>query len=296
MASALSSPAEVAHPSEPQDKMGGRERGRGTVAGWRSVILFGLLTFAISGILSLLALPIVHLPWWKVFRRCVSIGAGLSVLICIKGIERRSIRSYGFFAPREGRSELLFGLLLGVGTLLMMFGLGLATGAYHVAIDGHPLKLWGSVVGLIPAMAMVGVLEELVFRGIILQRLAVSSKPMALVVSSALYAVVHLKTLAPTWGLLGPWFELVGLFLFGSILCVSFFLTRQLYLAVGLHAALAYGALINKLFLEFPRPSLNWLIGTNRLVNGVMNWIALLVMCGVMVWWVRSARWQRRVT
>ncbi|MBI4597951.1 MAG: CPBP family intramembrane metalloprotease [Candidatus Omnitrophica bacterium] len=281
MAQAAGSPKPLAHALQPR-----------AVSGWWSVITFGLLTFAISVLLSVIVWPFVGLPWWKVFRRCVSIGAAASVLICVKVLERRTVRSYGFADAGKGMRQLLFGVVLGASTLAAMFGIGLWSGAYHVSIDESPLKFWGTIIGLMPAMALVSVLEELVFRGVILQRLIVYSRPVAMFVSSALYAIVHLKTLAPTWSPWGPWFELFGLFLFGMILCVSFFLTGQLYLAVGLHASLAYGARVNKLLVEFPRPALNWLIGTNRLVNGVMNWMALLAMCGVMVWWVRSSQQQ----
>mgnify|MGYP001607334867 CR=1 FL=1 len=48
-------------------------------AAWWSVLRFGGFVFLISGILSLVALPWVTLPWWKVFRRCVSVASVISL-------------------------------------------------------------------------------------------------------------------------------------------------------------------------------------------------------------------------
>ena len=265
------------------------------LSSWQTLAIFTLLTILLSSTLSLLLCPFIQLPWWKIFRRCASISAAISLLIITWGIEKRPVREFGLGSLREGRKQLWFGIRLGLATLVVMVSLGLWVGAYRISVTASPWKFWGTLIGTMPAMVLVGILEELIFRGLILQRLMVYSKTFAVVASSVVYALVHLKTLAPTWGPLGPWFELIGLFLFGNILCVSYLLTQQLYLAIGLHATLAYGVRVNKLLIEFPRPSLNWLIGTNRLVNGVINWAALLVMCGVMVLWIKSSRKHRRV-
>ena len=84
--------------------------------------------------------------------------------------------------------------------------------------------------------------------------------------------------------------ELIGLFLLGTVLALSSLRTKQLYLAVGLHASLAYGAGINKLLFTFPDPSRAWLTGTSRLVNGLVGWVVLLAVGGLIVWWRRSSR------
>jgi hypothetical protein len=45
---------------------------------------------------------------------------------------------------------------------------------------------------------------------------------------------------------------------------------------------LAYGARVNKLVLAID-PSITWLTGTSRLINGVVSWVVLLGL-GVLVW------------
>jgi membrane protease YdiL (CAAX protease family) len=236
---------------------------------------------------SLLALPWLDFSWWTIFRRCVSIGAALSLWVCVTKLERRTWRSYGVVAFRVGAPHLLFGMALGAVALSAMLALGLATGVCQLAVTPDRLKLWRTLIGFLPAAGLVGVLEELVFRGFILQHFLPCSRVLAVVVSSALYAVVHLKT--TIWSL-ATGFELVGLALLGGVLALSYLRTGQLSLAIGLHAALAYGARVNKLLVAFPDPSLSWLIGTSRLVNGVVGWLILLGLGGIIMAWTARRR------
>ena len=107
------------------------------------------------------------------------------------------------------------------------------------------------------------------------QLTAIWSKPTAVVLTSGAYALAHLKT---TFDWPGTGFELVGLFLLGCVLAVSTLRTQQLYLSIGLHASLAYCARVNKMLIDFPWPSMQWLVGTSRLVNGIIAWAALLAL------------------
>lgn len=247
---------------------------------------FGVCVFLLALLFGCIVTPWTTLPFWKVFRRCVSISAALSLWLFIRTLERRSFRSYGFAEPKAGKREVRFGVLLGCGVLCVLFGAYLVFGVCRVNLTPDLPRLWRTVGGAIPLMILVGLLEELVFRGFILQHLLACSKGLAVVGSSTLYAVVHLKAAALD---LAVWYELIGLFLLGAVLALSYLLTRQLYLAVGLHAVLAYGARVNKLLIEFTDSSMTWLVGTSRLVNGVASWIALLVVAGIMIWWVRRS-------
>ena len=240
----------------------------------------------VSLVLSLLAVPWVDLSWWKILRRCVSIGAATSAWWCIK-FQGRHWRAYGLPSLGMGKRDLIFGCLLGICTLGVMFFLGLQSGVCRVNITPDKLKLWRTVLGFLPAAALVGVLEEVTFRGIILQSLLAVSRPFAIATSSLIYALVHLKTLPVTTGTV---LEIVGLFLLGGVLAMSYLWTRRLYLAIGLHAVLAYGARVNKLVIDIPPTPLNWLTGTSRLVNGLAGWLALLAMGAIVLWWTRRSR------
>ena len=259
----------------------------GGVSGIIAVMRFGLCVLVVSLLLSAIASPWLNLSWWKVFRRCVSIAAALSLWLCNKVFDRRDLRSYGLVSLREGKRQLAFGLLVGLSALAMMLAVGLATGTCRFSISPDRIKLWRTVLGFIPAAALVGLLEELVFRGVILQHLARHSRAFAIAASSGLYALVHLKMLS--FGL-QTWMELGGLFLLGGLLSLTYLWTQQLYLAIGLHASLAYGARVNKLLIEFPDTSRSWLVGTNRLVNGLTGWMALVAIGIAVMWWVRRVQ------
>lgn len=258
---------------------------------WWSVGQFGLSVALIACILTLLVSPWVHLPWDLIFRRNVSIASAISLWLVVKKIEGRSFQAYGLTASRAGKEQFLFGLSLGLVALSLLLVVGLVSGVCQVQITDDHAKLWRTVLGFIPTAVLVSVLEELVFRGVILQQLLVCSKPTAVIVSSALYAIVHLKN--PTW-FLSTYLELVGLFVLGSILALSYLETRQLMLAIGLHASLAYGARVNKLLVAFSPSSMTWLTGTSRLVNGVIAWGVLLGIGAVVMWWARSSQGGRR--
>ncbi len=273
--------AATANPSAP-----GSSVSASAVSGWVSALRFGALTVCIGVVLSLLAQPWLPLSWWKVFRRCASIAAALSVWIILSKIEHRSIRSYGLGDWRAGKRQLAFGLLLGAGTLAVLLGGGVLVGVCRINLTPDLARFWRTLIGFVPAALLVSVLEELVFRGILLQHLQRASTPMiGMLLSSALYAVVHVKH-APF--AMGTFLDLVGLFLLGCVLAMTYAKTGQLYLAIGLHASLAYGVRVDKLFIEFPEPS--WLGGTSRIVNGLPGWLALLGLAGVIIWWARSAR------
>ena len=279
----LSSSKHTSPPSRPASLHG--RRSSWETAFW-PVLRFGMSLLLISIPLSLVVSWWLPLAWWKAFRRCVSIAAALSLWIACRS-EHTSLRSFGLSSWREGKRQFSMGLFLGVGALALLFGLYLASGACHVNITPDRIKLWRTLLGFIPAAVLVSVLEEGVFRGFLLQHLLTSSRSLAFILTSTIYAFVHLKTAPLT---LIAWLELGGLFLLGNVLALTYLVTHRLYLAVGLHAALAYGARVNKLLVAFPDPSMAWLVGTSRLINGVVSWVALLGVGALVIWWVRSSR------
>ena len=277
----------TASPHRPVPIARGPTPDRGCATALSTLAAFGASTAALSALLSLAVLPCVDLAWWRVFRRCVSIAAFASLwwITCVW--KRRPLSSYGLVASGAGNRQLRFGLLLGFAALAVMLGVSLAVGACRVDVTADRVRLWRTLLGFLPAALLVGVLEELVFRGLMLQQLMGCSRGGAVALSSAVYALVHLKSPALT---VLTWTELGGLFLLGAVLSLSYLVTGQLWLAVGLHSSLAYGARVNKLLVSFGDPSLAWLTGTSRLVNGMVGWVALGTIGGIVWWWARRAQ------
>lgn len=255
----------------------------------RRLAAFALCLILLSGLLTSLIAPWIDLPAWRVFRRCVSVSAALTLWAFLRFIHRQPLSSLGFGPWRAGKRHVAFGVLIGCGAILFMGGLYLASHAIRIQIHPDTWRVWRTTLGFVPAAGLVAVLEEAVFRGYLLQQLLICSTPVAVVGSSLAYALVHLRP-NPVWP--GSAFELVGLFLLGWVLALATLRTNQLYLAIGLHGSLAYWARVNKLLIEIPNSPYQWFVGTSRLVNGVGAWLLLLTL-GILFW---QGRTQARAT
>ena len=158
-----------------------------------SLARFGLCVVLVSLVLSFLVVPWMKLQWWRAVRRCVSIAAALSLWIVITRLEHRSLRSYGFPRHQEGMRHVLRGWSVGLVVLFLMLGVGLLTGTCRIDVTPDRLKLWRTLIGFLPAAFLLSILEELVFRGFILQELCHCSATLGVLGSSILYSLVHLN-------------------------------------------------------------------------------------------------------
>ena len=253
----------------------------------RRLAWFALSIVVVAFVLAATAKPWLQLTLWQIFRRCASISAVIVLWIFVHRIHRESFGVLGFGPWKQGRGHLLMGVLIGLSGVALLVSAYLLGDILTVRIDPNRLRVARVVLLGLPAMVLVAFLEEAVFRGYVLQRLMASSRWLAVVGSSAAYALVHVRTYL--WTPLSG-FELVGLFFLGLILALATLQTRQLYLAIGLHASLAYWARINKLVVEFSTPLPDWLVGTSRMVNGVLVWPAILAIGWVALRLAAAAR------
>jgi membrane protease YdiL (CAAX protease family) len=201
--------------------------------------------------------------------------------------------------PWAHRRDFALGALLG-GTAIA------ATAALPLLVDARDLKAdltaGGFVVARLGALAAalaVAPLEELLFRGVVDGGLRRWRAPgaragaVALVASSAFYAIVHFFTRPPnpkvvTWAsgfdLLAGMFagfgeprtllpQLFTLFVVGLCLAALYRRTGALWASVGVHAG---GIFMLKVYtfavINTPRDVDQWFWGTGRLVDG---WVAL---------------------
>ncbi len=248
-----------------------QRRSRGP-RGLLCIVAFAMGVLLTGGLISWVARFWVALSWWQVFRRSVSVATVLMLWVFIRYIHHQPLRSFGLTAFRQGKWQAIRGAILGCGAVFLVGVAYLATGVCYISIHPDSARLWRTVLTFVPSVVVIGLLEELTFRGYLLHQLLRYSTPHAVVGSSAAYALVHLRTRI-MWPESG--FELLGLFLLGVILSLSVLRTRSLYLAIGLHGALAYWARVNKLLIAFTDPSLQWLVGSSRLVNGIVGWLVL---------------------
>ena len=251
----------------------------------------------------------------RVTRRLLMIGALVVLIAFRKRLDIGSLATTGLRGSRHGLRELLQGIALGVGSLALFMVLLTALGAWE------PRESSGSVVSVLLksllAGAGVGIAEEILFRGFLLQSLAVSlGSGWALFWSSALYSILHffrakvpvpvgldpligLKTVGEFFSPLvaepavlldrARWDEsivpgTVGLLLVGIVLGYAFVRTKRLHMSIGLHAGWVFVLKFQKLFISRSGHELRWLYGGKVVVTGVLGWAFLLALWAVLVW------------
>ena len=198
-----------------------------------------------------------HDDFHRYFNRCLMLIAigGLVVLWRVMKIE--SWRELGWFPPRTETGHLARGLLLGLTSVTALGAAALLAGVRDWA-PAHSVSEWGRhLLNSIGAAAIVGILEETIFRGMLFQLLRRDlAWRWAAVVSAVIFSAVHFLNQRPdintiTWTtgftalpqFVHPFSEdpywpayFVNLFLSGLVLAGAVVRTGSIYLAIGIHA------------------------------------------------------------
>lgn len=230
-------------------------------------------------------------PFHRYFSRCIQISALLMLWPAFRWIGIRRLDELGITKNPRWRRDLLSGLGLALIPVI-------ALGAGYLAADVYDFRKSLSVGGIFRILGTAGavaVLEEFLFRGVLLGLCLRSMRPAAAVlVSSLVFAIVHFMRVAkaaaepavgwlsgfqqlpqvfssaPPWPLLGWGF--LSLMLAGILLAVATLRTRSLFLAIGLHAGWIFGQQSLQWMAKFrikpPEAFLPW-IGPN-VVSGAV--------------------------
>ena len=154
----------------------------------------------------------------------------------VRLVDRRRLRDLGLRLRRGWFGNFAKGAALAFLILGAIFAFSLAVGSIRVegfaraAPEGT--SVFAYLVGALLAFLSVGVYEELMFRGYVLQRLNDrASKLVSVIVSSIIFALLH--------GF-NPGADAFGVFnttVIGAILCVLYFRTGSLWMPIGFHTA-----------------------------------------------------------
>lgn len=240
------------------------------------------------------------------FHRALMVAAVLLLWPLLRIIEVRHLKDLDIVPDQHWRSHVFGGFLLAA---LPLFCCGAALLAFHVY--SVRFTITGAAMGsLVAASVVVPVIEETLFRGLILGVLLRSgSRYLAIFVTSAFFSILHFlkaperTSTAVTWlsgfnsishsfvqfsdpSLVAAAFT--TLFLIGWILADTRLRTCSLWLPIGLHAGWIFG---NGLFNRVARRqvmALPW-IGKNLLVGLVPLGVCLITW--LLVWqWLRLRR------
>lgn len=170
-------------------------------------------------------------------------------LYYVRKVEQRA--PCELMGPPAGR-ECGAGLLIGALLFLAVLAILGACGIYRLAGTGPLIGMAKSL----SEMAMIALIEEVVFRGV-LQRIPERSlgSRVALILSSLLFALAHLPNENITA------LAVANTFLAGLMFGAAFLATRRLWLAIGMH--FAWNFLSDGVF-SLPtsgNPGRGWLVG-----------------------------------
>lgn len=223
----------------------------------------------------------------------------------LKGLGVRRWQDVGLVRPAGQWSRLGQGFAVGFGSLALVALIALLAGGRQLN-PGQEASDWGRNLGTaIAAAIVVSVLEEVLFRGALFGACRKAYPwPMALLLSSAVYALVHffsrpqppasidwaagLVTLSRMLSGFGEIQQLVpgffSLTLAGILLGMAYQRTGNLYFSMGLHAGWIFW-LKSYGFLTHATPGANgWWWGTGKLIDG---WLAFGVLGCVLAGLIR---------
>jgi hypothetical protein len=197
-------------------------------------------------------------------------------------IEGIPFSAYGIAWKPSILISVVIGLCLGILGLLLLFGLENGLGWLDWQQEN-----WNQVIRFLLPLLIVGLLvsvvEELVFRGFLLNQFQQDYLPgIAAVSSSLIFALLHL-----VWEGREALPQLPGLWLMGMVLVVARWADGgNLGLAIGLHAGWIWGmaSLDSAQLIRYTEHSPKWLTGLagNPLAGGMS--LLMLLATGIVMW------------
>lgn len=235
-------------------------------------------------------------PFHRFVDRSLLILALAGFWPLLRALGATSLREIGLVLPYGQSKKFLGGLLLGLLSLTVVAAITIGFGnrLFVQHLTAH--KIVGAFFSAIATAAVVATLEEILFRGGIFGGLRkVTYWPIALVISSAIYALVHflqpseitgaihwnsglillpqmLRGFADFRALVPSFFNLT---LVGILLGLAYQRTGNLYFSIGLHAGWifwlkTYGAFT----VAVPRAAI-WFWGSGKMIDG---WLAFFIL------------------
>ncbi len=250
---------------------------------------------------------LAEMPFGRYVNRALLITALLGLPLFIRGA---GIRRWGDVGVRRpvGWRRLGVGFALGFFSLAAVCSIALLAGGRALRGDRTPAELVAEFLGALLTAAVVGVIEELLFRGAIYGGLR-RAMPWgaALLASSAIYGIVHFLTrpVSPEtigWAsglqalptMLAGATELqtlvpafLSLTLAGVVLGLAYERTGDLWASIGIHAGWIVWLKFYGLLTKSAPGADEWFWGTRKLIDGWMAFIALVVVLAIVITTIR---------
>lgn len=239
-------------------------------------------------------------PFHRFVNRSLLGLALLGVWPLMRSLGVKSWRDVGLIPPGGQWRRLAAGFALGFVSFACVAAVSLLAGTRGLNGDVSAARLLEKITGAVATAAAVSLLEELLFRGAIFGALRKAVRwPAALLISSAIYAIVHyfarpeppaeitsqsgfVTLLRMVRGFVDLEQVVPGFFtlvMAGVLLAMAYERTGNLYFSIGLHAGW--------IFWRSPYASLTrqtdgasvWFWGSDKLTDG---WLALAVLAALL--------------
>jgi membrane protease YdiL (CAAX protease family) len=206
-------------------------------AGWRMVlylIAVGLVGFGLAVLMRALLPDPGDAPFIS-WRRSVpwivgSVALVLGAFVVLRFFDRRPIAALGLGLSRGWLREVVGGLAAGLAATGVLVVILIVTGSVSLELAPNPAASLAVLPLLFFMFTWAGALEELVFRGYLMQALAEGSRRwIAAIVLCIPFTWGHADNPDVTG------FGVANIFLAGVILAVLYFQTRRLWLPISFH-------------------------------------------------------------
>lgn len=154
----------------------------------------------------------------------------ITIFILLKGFDNKSIRNIGFNSIKDNLRGLVFGMVLGVVSMAIIFFILLIS--KNIILSNSLVKpnFTKDILIGIPLFILVAISEEIMCRGYILNTINQLRKPwLAAILSSAIFAALHLGN--PNVKVVG----VLNIFLVGVLFAYMYIRTGSLWMPIGYH-------------------------------------------------------------
>ena len=215
----------------------------------------------------------------KGVNRAVTNAIFVAVLLSYPWLRGQSPWTYyaDLFPLGERPRELLHGAAAAVLYLVLLYLAWVATDQLRFRVRHDSKRLARRLVGVPLTAFLVALVEELLFRAMLLADLLESFDPLfAVVIGAVVFAGAHyVRTVKRYW-------TIIGHLALGALLCVAFLCTGALWLSVGLHAGGVLLLMGSRPFVRYTGPA--WLVGASIFPYAGLVGVGALVLLTINMW------------
>lgn len=174
-------------------------------------------------------------PYGLLISQAVGIACVfIAIYIFLKFVDKKRFSDIGLVYRKKEFSKFIFGLILGIISISLIFFILLITGNISISNIFEPNFSTAAIISLI-TFIIVGIKEELLSRGYCITALNAMKKPwLSVIISSVIFSAMHL--LNPNVKILG----LINIILVGILFGYMYIKTNNLWMSIGYHITWNY--------------------------------------------------------